>query len=47
MSNAEFPWPSAGTPITLGLRKLNVPAGPIIPFAEAGGTKRDTWPGDL
>ncbi len=44
MSNAEFPWPSAGTPITMGANgKLNVPNDPIIPFIEGDGTGRDIW----
>jgi isocitrate dehydrogenase len=44
MSTAEFPWPTSGSPITMGSGgKLNVPNDPIIPFIEGDGTGRDIW----
>jgi isocitrate dehydrogenase len=44
MSTAEFPWPSSGSPITMGAAgQLHVPNDPIIPFIEGDGTGRDIW----
>jgi isocitrate dehydrogenase len=44
MSTAEFPWPTSGSPITMGSAgQLNVPNDPIIPFIEGDGTGRDIW----
>jgi isocitrate dehydrogenase len=44
MSTVEFPWPTAGSPITMGSAgQLNVPNDPIIPFIEGDGTGRDIW----
>ena len=44
MSTAEFPWPTSGSPITMGPGgKLNVPNDPIVPFIEGDGTGRDIW----
>ena len=35
--------PTAGQPITMGPRGLNVPDNPIIPFIEGDGTGPDIW----
>ena len=44
MSEAQFPWPTQGTPLTMGANgKLNVPVDPIIPFIEGDGTGPDIW----
>jgi isocitrate dehydrogenase len=44
MSTAEFPWPTSGSPITMGAAgQLSVPNDPIIPFIEGDGTGRDIW----
>ncbi|MET0342439.1 MAG: NADP-dependent isocitrate dehydrogenase [Polyangiales bacterium] len=44
MSNDQFPWPTSGSPITMGSNgKLTVPNDPIIPFIEGDGTGRDIW----
>ncbi|MCA9602754.1 MAG: NADP-dependent isocitrate dehydrogenase, partial [Myxococcales bacterium] len=44
MSKAEFPWPTHGTPLSMGANgQLNVPDDPIIPFIEGDGTGPDIW----
>ena len=44
MSTDQFPWPTSGSPITMGSNgTLTVPNDPVIPFIEGDGTGRDIW----